>query len=148
MTWVRQLIDAVKSLTWFEAFVLSTVLFAVGAVGSLAIVVLVLVRLPEDYFLVDQVPDSFRSRHPVIRLLVLVLKNVVGWSLVGLGILLTLLPGQGVLTILIGIMLVDFPGRRRLERWLISRPKVLQAINRLRQRFGKPPLLENPAEKK
>ena len=40
---------------------------------------------------------------------------------------------------------MDFPGKRRLERWLVSRPTVLNTINRLRQRYGKPPLvLENP----
>jgi hypothetical protein len=46
-----------------------------------------------------------------------------------------------MLTILIGVMLLNFPGKRRLERWLVSRPRVLPVINRLRARFGKPPLL-------
>ena len=57
-----------------------------------------------------------------------------------LGALLSLpgIPGQGLLTILIGLILLDFPGKRGLERRLVSRPSVLAAINRLRARFGRP----------
>ncbi len=51
------------------------------------------------------------------------------------------IPGQGLLTILLGVMLLDFPGKRRLEFKIISRPKVFRAINRLRARFDKPPLV-------
>jgi hypothetical protein len=50
-------------------------------------------------------------------------------------------PGQGVLTILLGVMLLDFPGKRGLELKLVSRPKVLNTINRIRHRFDRPPLL-------
>jgi hypothetical protein len=58
------------------------------------------------------------------------------------GIILSLpgIPGQGVLTILLGIMLSDFPGKVRLERKIVSYPKVREALNLLRSRFGKPPL--------
>ena len=59
-----------------------------------------------------------------------------------IGIVLSLpgVPGQGLLTILLGIMLLDFPGRRKLEVKILSRPQVFKAINKLRHRFGKPPL--------
>ncbi|HYG08570.1 MAG TPA: hypothetical protein VD835_01220, partial [Pyrinomonadaceae bacterium] len=62
--------------------------------------------------------------------------------LVLFGVLMSLpgVPGQGVLTILMGVMLLDFPGKRRLELKLVSRPNVLRAINRIRQRFDRPPL--------
>jgi hypothetical protein len=50
-------------------------------------------------------------------------------------------PGQGILTILLGIMLVDFPGKRELERKIVSRPQVFETINKLRHRFGKPNLV-------
>jgi hypothetical protein len=71
-----------------------------------------------------------------------VLRNLLAVALVGLGIILSLpgVPGQGLLTILLGIMLSDFPGKERLERKIVGYPKVLQALNRLRQRFEKPPL--------
>jgi hypothetical protein len=59
------------------------------------------------------------------------------------GIVLTLpgVPGQGMLTILLGLMLLDVPGKRRLERRIVGRRRILKAINRLRKRFGRPPLV-------
>jgi hypothetical protein len=64
---------------------------------------------------------------------------------VALGIVLSLpgVPGQGLLTILLGIMIMDFPGKDRLEQKLLSRPSIVNAINRLRARFDKPPLVLN-----
>jgi hypothetical protein len=50
-------------------------------------------------------------------------------------------PGQGLLTILLGIMLLDFPGKRGLEYKLVSKPKVRDAVNKLRRKFGKPDLI-------
>jgi len=60
-----------------------------------------------------------------------------------LGIVMSLpgIPGQGVLTILLGIMLLDLPGKRRLEQKILSKPRVLEKINRLRQKFSRPPLV-------
>ena len=68
------------------------------------------------------------------------MKNLLGVVLVALGIVMSLpgVPGQGILTILLGIMLLDFPGKRNLEHKMVSRPQVLNAINKLRHRFGKP----------
>jgi hypothetical protein len=53
-------------------------------------------------------------------------------------------PGQGLLTVMIGLMLLDFPGRRRLEKSLARRRSILTAMNRTRARFGHPPLLPPP----
>jgi len=67
-------------------------------------------------------------------------KNVLGYAFIVAGIIMLVLPGQGMLTILIGITLVNFPGRYRLERWFVSRRPVLRSINWLRRRAGQPPL--------
>ena len=72
-------------------------------------------------------------------------KNILGIVLVVLGVVLSLpgVPGQGLLTILLGVMLLDFPGKHRLEQKLLSKPSIVNTINRLRGRFGKPPLVLN-----
>ena len=72
-----------------------------------------------------------------------VLRNALGLVLVILGLLLSLpgVPGQGVLTMLIGLMLMDFPGKRRLELKLVARPGVLEAMNRMRAWLRRPPLV-------
>ncbi len=67
-------------------------------------------------------------------------KNVLGVVLIVLGILMLLLPGQGVLTLVVGVLLVDFPGKRRFEHWLITRKPILHGINHLRERAHRPPL--------
>jgi drug/metabolite transporter (DMT)-like permease len=70
----------------------------------------------------------------------LVLKNVVGILLIVAGVLMLVLPGQGLLTIAAGLMLVNFPGKRPFLRWLVSRKPVYAAINALRRRAHQPPL--------
>ena len=50
-------------------------------------------------------------------------------------------PGQGILTMLLGVMLLSLPGKRRCEQWLVSRRRVRAGIDRIRGRFGKPPLV-------
>ena len=113
----------------------------VGFVGSVIAIPWILIRLPQDYFCESHPRTWLKDRHPVLRLIALALKNFVGWILLLGGIAMLVLPGQGLLTILIGVSLMDFPGKRAIERKLVSRPLVLQAINRIRQRFDRPPLL-------
>jgi len=140
--WMSHLVETLRGLSWEEALVLSVVVFVLSFVGSIAAVSWVLVKLPATYFH-DSHQHIVADQHPVIRWLLLILKNLLGVALIVVGVLLSLpgVPGQGVLTILIGIMLLDLPGKRRMEQKLVSRPRVLNAINGLRARFGKPPLV-------
>lgn len=122
----------------------AVILFLVTVCASLALVVFFLTRLPAFYFhpSYDR-RDLMRDRHWFLRLCGTVLKNAIGMVLVILGILMSLpgVPGQGLLTVLVGLMLVDFPGKRVLEYKIIRQPRVLRVVNRLRQAFSKPPLV-------
>ena len=122
---------------------LGALLFIVTFSINLAIVSFVLVKIPANYFSKDHSHAFMSGRPPFIRYLGIVGKNLLGVVLVALGIVLSLpgVPGQGILTILLGIMLLDFPGRRSLEHKLVSRPRVFNAINKLRHKFGKPNLV-------
>ncbi len=113
------------------------------AIVSLLIVGMVIVRIPADYFAGEHPPRVWADRHPFVRWPVVIGKNLFGVFLVALGIVLSLpgVPGQGLLTILIGAMLIDFPGRRKFERWLLRRRGVLKGINKLRSRAGREPLV-------
>jgi hypothetical protein len=143
--------DWLKGLEWTWGTGLWGALLAlsVGVVSS-AVVLVALVKLPATYFL-DPAPLSPPADgHPVLRWAVRIGKNLLGGAVAVLGILLSLpgIPGPGLLLIFIGLTLLDFPGKRRLERKLVERPRVLQAINWLRKRFGKPPLVlaDEPTE--
>lgn len=134
----------VESLSWGQKAALGLGLFAGTSILSVAAVTVVLVRLPATYFRHDYV-SPLAGRHPFVGWVWLILKNILGALLILFGVLLSLpgVPGQGLLTVLIGLMLVDFPGRRRLERRLVSRPSVLTAINAVRARFGQATLQVN-----
>lgn len=139
--WLTQTIHG-WGLTWGQ--VLFGVLFSVVTfVLSIAVVTVVLVKLPANYFHSSHAREFLVERHPVLRALGIVAKNLLGLVLVGFGVVMSLpgVPGQGVLTILLGIMLLDFPGKRALETHIVSRPRVQTAVNALRARFDKPPLM-------
>ena len=112
------------------------------AVGSLALAVLIVTNWSVDHFKETGRAGLWEHRHPVVRVLGIVAKNLAGLVLVMIGLVMALpgVPGQGVLTMIIGVTLLDFPGKRRLERRLMGRPWVLRNINRLRARFNHPPL--------
>ena len=100
---------------------------------SLVAIPWLLCRLPEGY-LVDA-PES--ERHGWGKR---VLRNVAGGVIVVLGLLMLVLPGQGLLTICVGLTLVDFPKKREWVRRVLTRPRLLRIINSMRERFGHPPL--------
>jgi hypothetical protein len=112
------------------------------ALISLVVVGFVLARLPADFFVN---PEARRpiDRHPVLKVLLYMVRNLFGYFLIVLGVALSFpgVPGQGVLTILMGVLLIDFPGKHRAERWLLMRRGVLTAVNKLRARLGRPPLI-------
>jgi hypothetical protein len=121
-----------------------TVASAIGFVGSLSAIPMILVRLPADYFDTRTPRHWMKDHHPLLRLSGLVVKNVVGIVFLLAGFAMLFLPGQGVLTMLIGISLMDFPKKRELEAKMVGQPTVLGVINSMRQKFGKPPLTLAP----
>lgn len=111
---------------------------------GLALIPFFVARIPVDYF---SYPHRHRlsasARHPLVRLVLAGAKNLLGAVLALAGVLMLFMPGQGLLTLIIGLMIMNYPGKYALERWLILRPRVLSALNWLRVKYGKP-LLEPP----
>jgi Putative transmembrane protein (PGPGW) len=122
----------------------------VGSVLSFALGVILapmlIVRLPADYFTHRRRRALAQSRpHPVVHVLLTSGKNLVGALLIVSGFCLFFLPGQGFMTLVAGLAIMNYPGKFRLERWLVRRPHVLPALNWLRHRFGRDPLID-PAD--
>ena len=98
-------------------------------------------KIPADYFAhARRVPTPWKRAHPAIRIFFILLKNFLGWILVAGGVLMLFLPGQGILTLAMGLMLMDYPGKFHLERQIASVPLVLKGLNWLRAKRHKPPL--------
>jgi hypothetical protein len=129
-------------VTAWHLAALSVGLAVVMAAGSAAVVGVVLARLPADYFVNPNARLPI-DRHPVLKVLLTVGRNAFGYFLIALGAVLSLpgVPGQGLLTIFMGVLLIDFPGKHRFERWLVTRRVILGAVNRVRARAGRPPLI-------
>lgn len=122
-----------------------SIVSAILLVVSVVIVGVVVVRLPADYFEKSKrahewEEENWRRRHPAVRVALRIGRNVLGWALIAAGVAMLVLPGQGLLVIFIGVMLAEFPGKYRVERWIISRRKIGQSINWLRQKYDRPPL--------
>jgi Putative transmembrane protein (PGPGW) len=113
-------------------------------VGTLIAIPIILVRLPANYFDVRIPRPWMENHHPVLRVVGHLVKNLVGIVFLLAGLAMLLLPGQGILTILIGLSLVEFPGKRRLEARLVGQATVLSTINKMRVKFNKPPLILAP----
>lgn len=105
---------------------LSLVLLVAGVLGAPAVVA----RLPADFFTREGRATS-------------VWIGVAGWVLVVVGIAMLILPGPGVVVLVVGVVLADFPGKRRFLRWLLGRGRILDGLNRMRARRGKA-ALERP----
>ena len=115
---------------------------AISMIIGLLLLPVFITRIPVDYF---SHPHrhylSASSRHPVIRLTIAGIKNLLGMVFVVAGFLMLFLPGQGLLTLFVGLIIMNYPGKFALERWLIQRPYVYPAINWLRMKYNHPPLL-------
>ena len=106
--------------------------------GTLLIVPIILIKLPDDYFSHHhRAQVGITKRHPLVHAALIVIKNLIAITLIAAGIMMLVLPGQGLLTIVAGLLLLDFPGKYQLEREIVQRDSVLTAINWIRARANK-----------
>ncbi len=104
---------------------------------SLIAVPMVFIMLPPDYL---TRPEQRGGPTGWLRWVYWVVKNLVGWIFIIAGIIMLLIPGQGLLSILIGLILIHFPGKRKLIKRIMGRPKILRSVNAIRAKAGKAPL--------
>lgn len=120
---------------------LGTASVVVSIIGAL-VTAWVVVRIPADYF-AHRERHPPPTRHPVVRVLLVLGKNLLGFVALLLGIVMAVpgVPGPGLVVILLALMLLDFPGKYAAERWVVSRKPVREAIDSLRARAGRQPLV-------
>jgi len=138
---------SVKIISWSSMN--SDLLFLLGSLSifiliiSVFMMVLIISFLPEDYFKSENrnlISSVQNSRYPLLKLLVLITKNFFGVLLLLSGILMLVLPGQGILTIITGLVFMDYPGKYKFERKLLRQKGVINSINWIRSRLSKPSL--------
>jgi amino acid transporter len=124
-------------------------LFIVYVVGGISLILFItsmiavpfiIINLPEDFLQEEKRKERVMKIHFVLRLLILILKNIIGFILIVAGILMIVLPGPGIITILIGVILFDFPGKHKIIFLILRNPLVLGAINWIRKKNRREPL--------
>ena len=124
-------------------------IFFILGISSLVILVIsaisigfIIRKIPHDYFLNEKRGMSqYKNKNPFFWLIVLTLKNIIGYCLILGGILMLVLPGQGLLTILVGLILSDYPGKFKLEKRIIKTNLILKTINWYRNKSNIPPII-------
>ena len=124
---------------WLLFFLILPALIIVTTLTTLVSISMLLISLPSDYF--TRKKQVSRIKNPVLRVFLCILKNVCGVVFLIAGFIMLFTPGPGVLSALVGVILCDFPGKRRVERKIIARPRVLSMINRIRARYNRPLLM-------
>jgi hypothetical protein len=141
LNFLHTLTDWCQQHPWVSGLLLG--LSAVALLATVFMVPWVILRIPADYFVHPQRNDSpWGKKHPKLRIAIKLGKNLLGLLLLLLGIAMTLplVPGPGIFTVLLGLALVDVPGKQRLECWIVSRHRVFTALNKLRTKHGRMPL--------
>ena len=116
---------------------LSTIFFLLSLLGLSWLISII----PHNYF-VDKKRVSFiKMKNPLMWLLIIIIKNLIGLILIICGILMLILPGQGVLTIITGLIFLDYPGKFRFERSLVRNKLILNSMNWIRRKLDKPDLI-------
>ena len=141
ISWLSEIFQQTARLGQYA--ILAALLFVAALAISFAVALTIFIRLPSDYFCTPRTKSAPDAGHGIFFAIGVVLKNLLGVALILIGVILSVpgLPGQGLLTVLAGVFLLDFPGKRRLLHKILRRPLLLQAINRLRTRFSRPPLV-------
>ena len=138
----NQLIENIQNLfgDYYDFFfwlgIVSSVIFLVSLLSIGWLVSLI----PSDYF-INRKESKFKLNYPVAWIVSAVIKNIFGYILIFGGILMLILPGQGLITIFIGLLLSNYPGKYSIEKRIIATPKILKSINWLRKRSNEPPLI-------
>lgn len=129
-----------EALTW-SRILWGALVTIVSIIISYSLIVYGMVKIPANYFSSTYVKNINQDNHFSVRWAAFIIKNVVGFIIVIAGVIMIFTPGPGVPAILLGLIMMDIPGKRPLEAKLIQRPAVLSAINSLRARYNKPPLI-------
>ena len=120
-------------ILWFGSISLFVFLFSLLSIKWLVSLI------PEDYF-INKKDSKIKTSNIFIWYIVLIFKNLIGYSLILGGIMMLVLPGQGLFTIIIGLMMSNYPGKYIIEKKFIAIPTILKSINWLRRKSNKPPI--------
>lgn len=111
---------------------------------SLILLPYIIRTIPADYFLQFTAIQPKANAYNLKSLCLCLIRNFFGFILLFCGIAMLFLPGQGLLTIFFSLLLLSFPGKKRLIRFLTRLTSVRRTINWVRNRANKKPIIWPP----
>ena len=133
-------------VAWLMGY--SSILIGLGGLSVLILVFSIagmgwfIAQIPEDYFIHNKRQAKHWNKYSSqARIAIIIFKNIFGGIMLLGGLFLLVLPGQGLLTMIIGLLLIDYPGKFQLEQKIISIPSIFRSLNWFRAKARKPNLL-------
>ena len=113
---------------WLQLIALASLIMLVISASLLPYLV---AQLPTDYFC-NQPQSAHRifSKKGLIR----ILRNLIGLILLPVGLLMLVSPGQGLLTVILALLLIDYPQKKKIEQALLQREVIFNGLNLLRKK--------------
>lgn len=102
--------------------------------GFIAAIIFVFSKLPKNYWICSQVDQESSLKMKVLR-------NILAFPVAILGALMLLLPGQGLLTLLLALMLADFELKQELMAKIIAKKKIRESLDYIRRKMGRSPFI-------
>lgn len=119
-------------LAWMSVVSLAGVVFGLLGVSRLVC------WLPSNYFIGFENP---KTAPKLFRPQIQIAKNLAGGILVCLGLVMLIVPGQGLLTLFLGLAIMNFPGKRKVIHFLIRLKTIQNSLNWIRRKKGCPPFI-------
>ena len=117
-----------NSYIFFYAGIVSILIFVFSMVGLR----LFIIAIPPDYFINKKRVSALKNRSILLWIIYIVFKNIIGYIFIIMGLVALVLPGQGILMILVGLMMSDYPKKFDLEKKIITIKAVRKGINWIR----------------
>jgi hypothetical protein len=118
-----------------------TIIAIIAFTLSIVLIPWIIIHIPSDYFTHPKRQKyPWQNYPPLIQWIAIIVKNIFGIILIIAGVAMLFLPGQGILTIIAGLLFVNFPCKYRVEKWIIKQPIVFKTLNKVRKKAGRAPL--------
>ncbi len=123
---------------WNGFLLWGTVILVSSVLSFGALWLAVCIAPPDLFFRTGERPHN---RHPLLHLIWVITRNVLGYVMIVIGAIYLIFPGPGMPWLLLGAALVDLPGKRNIVRKMILMRSVQICLDWLRRRGGQVPFL-------
>jgi hypothetical protein len=127
---------------------LTIIITTTTAIAYFIFISYIITQLDKRYFIPRQISDvdvsapaHLTSVNRNLTKLVKMAKILVGVSFLLIGLVMLVLPGQGLITMLIGFSLLPFPGKNKVEQNILSLKSVRSSLNWIRIKANKEPFI-------